>query len=186
MARYYDDELYHHGIKGQRWGVRRYQNPDGSLKVAGAKRYGGSLKRSMAETDSRTGRSKYRTAVSEAKANRKSRDAAIQKQVWKAEEEAEKGLKPRQKLSQEALLKQTSAWDKADADWAASKQQYKSDIKSAKEQYKADMKAEREGRKGLSDRQKTALKVGAAAVAVALAMPRDVSYKYRDRIYYTF
>ena len=32
-------ELYHHGIKGQRWGVRRYQNPDGSLTVAGQKRY---------------------------------------------------------------------------------------------------------------------------------------------------
>ena len=32
-------ELYHHGIKGQRWGVRRYQNPDGSLTAAGQKRY---------------------------------------------------------------------------------------------------------------------------------------------------
>lgn len=32
-------ELYHHGIKGQKWGVRRYQNKDGSLTPAGAKRY---------------------------------------------------------------------------------------------------------------------------------------------------
>ena len=32
-------ELYHHGIKGQRWGVRRYQNADGSLTAAGQKRY---------------------------------------------------------------------------------------------------------------------------------------------------
>jgi ribosomal protein S18 acetylase RimI-like enzyme len=35
----YDGELYHHGIKGQKWGVRRYQNKDGSLTPAGRKRY---------------------------------------------------------------------------------------------------------------------------------------------------
>lgn len=32
-------ELYHHGVKGQKWGVRRYQNKDGSLTPAGKKRY---------------------------------------------------------------------------------------------------------------------------------------------------
>ena len=32
-------ELKHHGIKGQRWGIRRYQNEDGSLTPRGRKRY---------------------------------------------------------------------------------------------------------------------------------------------------
>lgn len=32
-------ELYHYGIKGQKWGVRRYQNPDGSLTAEGKQRY---------------------------------------------------------------------------------------------------------------------------------------------------
>lgn len=33
--------LCHHGIKGQKWGIRRYQNPDGTLTEEGKKRYGG-------------------------------------------------------------------------------------------------------------------------------------------------
>lgn len=33
--------LQHYGIKGQKWGVRRYQNADGSLTSDGKKRYGG-------------------------------------------------------------------------------------------------------------------------------------------------
>lgn len=32
------DELYHHGVKGQKWGVRRYQNKNGSLTPEGKKR----------------------------------------------------------------------------------------------------------------------------------------------------
>lgn len=34
-----ENELYHHGIKGMRWGVRRFQNADGSYTSAGKARY---------------------------------------------------------------------------------------------------------------------------------------------------
>lgn len=37
---YDNNYLAHHGIRGQKWGVRRFQNDDGSLTSAGRKRYG--------------------------------------------------------------------------------------------------------------------------------------------------
>lgn len=41
QEKYYEEQyLKHHGIKGQKWGRRRFQNPDGSLTPDGQKRYG--------------------------------------------------------------------------------------------------------------------------------------------------
>lgn len=37
----YKNELYHWGIKGMKWGVRRYQNKNGTLTAAGKKHYSG-------------------------------------------------------------------------------------------------------------------------------------------------
>lgn len=58
------DELAHHGIKGQRWGIRRYQNKDGSLTPAGQKRraklegeldkLGGSSKKGSGDSEATT------------------------------------------------------------------------------------------------------------------------------------
>lgn len=51
----YTNYLYHHGIKGQKWGVRRFQNEDGSVTAAGAKRYndGGPSNKKQATNNSK-------------------------------------------------------------------------------------------------------------------------------------
>lgn len=60
-----NDYLQHYGIKGMKWGVRRFQNADGSLTAAGKKRYGseGSSERSSKERKPIDGRKIAKGAI---------------------------------------------------------------------------------------------------------------------------
>ena len=66
----YSDELYHYGIKGMRWGVRRYQNPDGSLTLKGQRRYSETHNRTLKSGTEVQNISRRQLDVSNKKSNR--------------------------------------------------------------------------------------------------------------------
>lgn len=82
---YNDEYLEHHGIAGQKWGVRRYQNPDGTLTEAGKKKYyidsDGSLKKM-----NRKNLKKYDYKKTDTYKNAASRQKATQTNVYNSRE----------------------------------------------------------------------------------------------------
>lgn len=86
-----DNELYHFGIKGQRWGVRRYQNPDGSLTALGKKKYGtkSNFEKVQAAKKAASG-SKIKAQLDREKANARTQ-AEIEKYRKKAAKKLGKG-----------------------------------------------------------------------------------------------
>lgn len=65
------DFLAHHGIKGQKWGVRRFQNSDGSLTPEGEKRYGTKEERMRAREKSKEDRARSKELKSSLKSAKK-------------------------------------------------------------------------------------------------------------------
>lgn len=109
-----DGVLFHHGIKGQKWGKRRYQNEDGSLTPAGKSRYG-------YET---AGNRRHTKA-----ANAAQRDADnLRKSGYKTEADAV------QKVADKHRQKAAASQEKYDQKQAAKaeRKQFKADVKDFK------------------------------------------------------
>lgn len=106
-------ELYHWGIKGQKWGIRRYQNKDGSLTPAGQKRYDDKL----AKIEAKTAKIKEKQRIKQEAAERKSKlkaakqalaDAKNGKKQAAAEEAARKAAED-DNARRERILKEPTA-----------------------------------------------------------------------------
>lgn len=61
-----DADLMHHGIKGMHWGVRRYQNEDGTWTAAGKERYGGDDRVASARAEYRAAKKEYNKSFNNA------------------------------------------------------------------------------------------------------------------------
>lgn len=104
-----EDELQHWGVQGMRWGVRRYQNKDGSLTKAGKKRYGTRTNFDRVQAAKKAAE-KYNSK--EAKAKRKA-DARAEAEIAKYRKKmGEKDKKDDE--SDESKPKTTSGNDTAD------------------------------------------------------------------------
>ena len=98
-----DSYLEHHGTKGMRWGIRRYQNKDGSLTPAGKKRYDKEMDKLKSEK--KRLRNEERTKKKMDKLNQMKSDVDNMKKK-KAEDEAETETP---EAKRERLLKSTDA-----------------------------------------------------------------------------
>lgn len=140
----YSNELYHYGVIGMKWGVRRYQNEDGSLTSRGRKRYG-TEEHLNAKRDYKAANKQYSTDFNAAYRKRLHAWSPSKKQRDKEDERWDKAMDSAQKLRD-------------------AKQKYKVARKEAKPAIK-------EARK-LTDEQKAkikkGLKIGAAIAGTAI------------------
>lgn len=130
MSTYY---LAHHGILGQKWGVRRFQNPDGSYTSAGRSRYG--IKSDIRETYDTTKKLKKEAKINKKAASRLYNTAYNTADVYSSMHPIGQFTNPVKKKVSNEFWK--DAWKKQNQ-----YKQSKNKLKDAKEAYK-DAKRER-------------------------------------------
>ena len=100
-----ENELYHYGIHGMRWGIRRYQNKDGTLTAAGQKRYRKELARLKNEEIVLKNRKKAAAKFEKLNSKRKELDDMRDELSGKRSKKVENIDKPKELSDQELAQK---------------------------------------------------------------------------------
>ena len=154
-------ELYHHGVKGMRWGVRRYQNKDGSLTEAGQKRQ---VMRDAKQTKYNARIDKYHA---DATYNRAAQD--IQKITFNS---------ARRKAYDHAFNKAAADYKSASGAY----KQAKKDYRSAKKDFKEQKNIDRFKKHGLDYNADTAINVKQHGWKAAKRIEDRVANKQMSRL----
>lgn len=105
-----DSYIYHHGIKGQKWGIRRFQKKDGSLTTAGKKRYSDNSEN--VERASKEYTKSKRLGEAKAEMSRKKQDLFDEKarnDLYRQTKKSKRQLKLEEKYKNEGMTQEEAA-----------------------------------------------------------------------------